>query len=150
MKKTPEMEKLDNFLRSSRIVAGGFMGEDIRDVDEVIVADTRSVERLGYSLEQVAARMHEITHIAKEGLGVCVDVGAGLKGCVDEAKGRIVCPWPHPASFDKRLTTVTDVESGKEITWSDLHIHLIEEHGFFEGIGSAMRIEPVKLITIIF
>ena len=150
MKKTPEMEKLDIFLRSSRIVAGGFMGEDIRDVDEVIVADTRVVERLGYSLEQVAARMREITRIAKKALGVSVDIDAKLTAYVDEAKGRVVCPWPHPASFDKRLTTVTDADSGETVTWSDLHIHLIGEHGFFEGCGSSMRIEPKKLIELIF
>jgi hypothetical protein len=150
MKKTPEIEKLDNILRSSRIVAGGFMGHDNRDALEIVQADTRTVERLGYSLEQVASRMSQITAIAKEALGVYVEVGSGLRGCVDEAKGKVVCPWPHPASFDKRLTTVIAVDSGEEITWSDLHIHLIQEHGFFEGQGSSMRIEPEKLITLIF
>ena len=150
MKKTPEMEKLDNVLRSSRIVVGGFMGHDDRDALEIAQVDTRTVERLGYSLEQVAARMREITALAKEGLGVYVDVGSGLRACVDEAKGKIICPWSHPARFDKRLTTVTCVDSNYEITWSDLHIHLIQEHGFFEGYGSSMRIEPEKLILLIF
>jgi hypothetical protein len=153
MKKTHEMEKLENILRSSRIVAGGFLGHDSRDVIEIIQADTVAVERLGQTLEAVAARMQEITDLAKSGLGVYVSVGEKLKGCVDEAKGKIVCPWPHPASFDKRLTTVEPVDSDdaeEAITWSDLHIHMIGEHGFFEGHGSSMRIEPEKLISIIF
>ncbi len=153
MKKTHEMEKLDNVLRSSRIVAGGFLGHDNRDVIEIIQADMATVEHLGYSLEAVAARMQEITDLAKSGLGVYVDVGDKLKGCVDEAKGKIVCPWPHPAGFDKRLTTVLAVDSDDvegSITWSDLHIHMIGEHGFFEGHGSSMRIEPGKLIAIVF
>ena len=150
MKKTPEMEKLEDFLRSSRVVAGGFMGHDSRDVDEIVASDMHAVEQLGYSLGQVASRMRQITDIAKKGLGVCVEVGAGLRGCVDEAMGKVVCPWSHPANFDKRLTTVTDVESDEEITWSDLHIHMIAEHGFFEGHGSSMRIEPERLIMLIF
>ena len=50
MKKTPEIEKLDNILRSSRIVAGGFMGHDNRDALEIVQADTRTVERLGANL----------------------------------------------------------------------------------------------------
>jgi hypothetical protein len=150
MKKTPDMEKLESVLRSSRIVADGFMGRDSRDVDEVTRADTHVVEHLGYSLEQVAARMQQITDIAKKALGVSVEIDAGLSAYADEAKGRIVCPWPHPASFDKRLTTVTDADSGQVITWSDLHIHMIAEHGFFEGRGSKMRIEPEKLIKLIF
>jgi hypothetical protein len=150
MKNTPEMEKLDNILRSSRIVAAGFMGPDNRDVDEIAQADTRTVEQLGYSLKQVAGRMQQITDTAKKALGVPIKIDAKLTACVDEAKGKIVCPWPHPASFDKRLTTVTDADSDMKITWSDLHIHMIAEHGFFEGLGSKMRIEPEKLIKLIF
>lgn len=150
MKNTPEMEKLDNILRSSRIVVGGFMGQDNRDVNEITQEDTRTVENLGYSLKQVADRMRLITEQAKKALGLPVKIEASLTACVDEAKGRIVCPWPHPASFDKRLTTVKDIDTGEEITWSDLHIHLIDEHGFFEGRGSSMRIEPEKLIKLIF
>jgi hypothetical protein len=34
--------------------------------------------------------------------------------------------------------------------WSDLNIHLIAKHGFFEGKGSAFRIEPKELISTIF
>jgi hypothetical protein len=150
MKNTPEMEKLDNILRSSRIVAGGFMGPDHRDIEDVTQADTRTLEQLGYSLKQVAVRMQQITDTAKKALGVPVEINTALTACVDEAKGKIVCPWPHPASFDKRLTTVTDADSSEEITWSDLHIHMIAEHGFFEGLGSKMRIEPEKLIKLIF
>lgn len=150
MKKTSEIEKLESVLRSSQIVAGGFMGQDSRDVDEIIRQDSTAVERLGYSLKQVSERMLHLTEIAKSGLGIYVDVDEGLRGCVDEVKGRIVCPWPHPASFDKRLTTITDIDSGEEITWSDLNIHMISAHGFFEGHGSAMRIEPEKLINLIF
>lgn len=150
MEKTPEMEKLDNILRSSRIVAGGFMGPDNRDVDEITQEDTRTVEQLGYSLKQVAGRMQKITDTAKKALGVPVEIDSRLTACVDEAKGKIVCPWPHPASFDKRLTTVTNANSSEKITWSDLHIHMIAEHGFFEGRGSEMRIEPEKLIKLLF
>ncbi|MCF7954260.1 MAG: hypothetical protein K9M75_00520, partial [Phycisphaerae bacterium] len=79
-----------------------------------------------------------------------VEIDASLTASVDEAKGRIVCPWPHPASFYKRLTTITDAESGEQITWSDLNIHMIAEHGFFEGRGSEMRVEPEKLIRLLF
>ena len=150
MKKKHEMEKLENVLRSSRIVAGGFMGHDNRDVSEIVKADTGTVELLGHTLKDVAARMQEITDLATAGLGVHVEVSGNLMACVDEAKGKIICPWPHPASFDKRLTTVEAADSDDEITWSDLHIHMIGEHGFFEGLGSSMRIEPGRLIKLIF
>jgi hypothetical protein len=31
-----------------------------------------------------------------------------------------------------------------------LNIHLVEEHGFFEGRGAFFRIEPEELIRVIF
>ena len=52
--------------------------------------------------------------------------------------------------FAKRVTTIKLTESGEAISWSDLNIHLIEEHGFFEGKGSAFRIEPGELVRVIF
>lgn len=150
MKKTHEMEKLERFLRSSQLVAGGFLGNDVRDLTEIIRADTEAVKLAGFSLAQVAARMQEITDSAKEGLGGYVEISKSVRACEDEVKGRIVCPWPHPVSFDKRITTVIAEELDEEISWSDLNIHMIAEHGFFEGRGSALRIEPGKLIRIIF
>jgi len=150
MKNIPETERLDNILRSSRIVAGGFMGQDNRSVEQITQADIRNVEQLGYSISQVAERMRQITDIAKKALGVTVQIDDKITACVDEAKGKIVCPWPHPASFDKRLTTINNLDSDEQITWSDLNIHLIGEHGFFEGLGSSMRLDPEKLIKLIF
>jgi hypothetical protein len=34
---------------------------------------------------------------------------------------------------------------GRTISWTDLNIHMIEAHGFFEGKGSFFRIEPIEL-----
>lgn len=150
MKQTPDMEKLDNILRSSQIVAGGFLGNDTRSVHEIIQADAATLDRLGRTLIQVAERMQEITDVAKSALGTSVPIGKSLRAYVDEAKGQIICPWPHPASFDKRLTSVVDLDLDEDIIWSDLHIHLISEHGFFEGYGSPMRIEPERLTNLIF
>jgi hypothetical protein len=62
----------------------------------------------------------------------------------------LVCPWPHPARFAKRVTTIRTAKTGRTIKWSDLNIHLIAEHGFFEGKGSTFRIEPGELIKVIF
>jgi hypothetical protein len=67
-----------------------------------------------------------------------------------EVKGRIPCPWPHAGSYAKRVTTMEDTKTGREILWSDLNIHLIAEHNFFEGRGSPFRIDPQKIIEMIF
>lgn len=126
------------------------MGYDTRSVSEVIDADAAELSRLGFTKEQAAERMREITQVAISGLGTWVQVGDDLEGKVDEAKGRLICPWPHKGKLSKRITVVKVIETGESIRWSDLNTHLISEHGFFEGKGSNFRIEPRELVRIIF
>ena len=94
--------------------------------------------------------MQQITDAAKAGLGTWVQIDETLEAKVDEARGWLVCPWSHPGTFLKRITSVRAVETGASIQWSDLNIHLIAEHGFFEGRGSNFRLEPAELVAIIF
>jgi len=149
MKESPQMRKLEAVLRSSKLVAGGFMGTDTRSLSEIIEADVAQISRLGFTAKQIAARMQKITDIAKAALGNWVDLDEKRRARVDEAKGVIVCPWPHPGRFAKRVTIVDIIESGESNYWSDLNIHLIAEHGFFEGKSSTFRIEPDILAKII-
>ena len=150
MKESPQIRNLEQILRSSKLVAGGFMGDDSRSVAEVIDADAFQVSKLGYAMEQIAARMQVITDTAKTGLGNWIKVDDKRQAVVEEAKGSLICPWPHPGRYVKRVTTVERYDSGETIRWSDLNIHLIAKHSFFEGRGAAFRIEPEKLINVIF
>lgn len=150
MKESPQSKKLDEMLRSSKLAAGGFMGNDSRNVSEIIDNDLAIVSQSDLTKEQLAARMHEITNKAISLLGNWAEIDDNLLAKVDEAKGSLVCPWPHSGRFAKRVTYVKSIETGETIQWSDLNIHFIEEHGFFEGKGSDFRIEPKELIKIIF
>jgi len=150
MKRPPGESKLEDILRSSRLVAGGFMGSDTRSASEIIEADASDLLRLGITAKQIAARMQEITNIAKTALGNWVFVDGQRKAMVEEARGVLICPWGHLRKCDKRVTVVIFVKSGETVRWSDLNIHLIAEHGFFEGKGSAYRLDPEKLVKIIF
>jgi len=149
-KKSPHIQRLEEVLRSSKLVSGGFMGSDTRSVLNVVDADAAELTKLGFTAKAVAERMQEITDIAQGGLGNWVTIDENRQAVVEEAKGALVCPWPHPGKFAKRVTTVKLNKSGQTIHWADLNIHLIAEHSFFEGRGSAFRIEPEKLIRVIF
>lgn len=151
MKKTPQMQKLEEMLHSSQIVSGGFFGEDRRDLTEIIDRDDAEVTAFGITLGELAAKMKEITGEAKKGLGMWVDLPGGKRAKIDEAKGRMICPWPDDEfRCDKRVTTLENETTGESILWTDLGIHLIEAHGFFEGKGSPFRIEPGHLIRMLF
>ena len=150
MKESPQMKRFEEILRSSKLVSGGFMGNDQRNLSEIISADALVLSRMGKTADEIAARMQEITDKAITGLGNWVKIDDHREARVDEAKGMLVCPWPHPGRFAKRVTTLKLVETGKTLSWSDLNIHFIAKHVFFEGYGSSFRIEPAKLVSAIF
>ncbi len=150
MKESPQTRKLEQMLRSSKLVAGGFMGADSRSVAEIIGADTCELTRLGYTTEQVTSRMQTITNTAKAGLGNWVRIDDKCQAVVAEARGFTICPWPHSGHCAKRVTTIERLDSGETIHFSDLNIHMIAEHSFFEGKGSPFRIEPETLVGVIF
>jgi len=64
-------------------------------------------------------------------------------------RGKLPCPFGHPGIFAKVNTTVRNLKLDREITYTLLHIHLIGEHGFYEGKGSPFRLEPSDLIEIL-
>lgn len=149
MKESPYMRNLEDLLRSSRLVAGGFMGQDPRTVSEIIEDDGATLSRSGVTRDALGKRMWEITTAAIAGLGNIVQISDKLEAYIEEFKGSLVCPWPHSGRYPKRITTLRNVETGQTIRWSDLNIHLIAEHGFFEGRGSPFRIELGDLLKII-
>ncbi|NLI97952.1 hypothetical protein GX441_04750 [bacterium] len=150
MKKSPQMKKLEETLRESKLSLAGFLGNDARDLTEILDADAREVASLGLTMEEIAERMHELTELAKAELGASCSVSGNIEVCADDNRGLIPCPWPHGALCQKTVTTATRVDLGKKIQWSDLSIHLIMEHGFFQGKGSPFRLEPRELVEIIF
>ncbi|MBN2180508.1 MAG: hypothetical protein JW715_01240 [Sedimentisphaerales bacterium] len=150
MKESPQNNKLEALLRSSKLVAGGFMGSDNRGVLEIIDADKIELSRLGFTCQQLASRMRQITDAAKTGLETWVQIDDNLEAKTEEARGFLPCPWPHAGRFVKRVTIIRRINTSETIQWSDLNIHLIGGHGFFQGRGSNFRIEPAILIKMIF
>ncbi len=151
MKQSPRDKKLEEMLRSTRLVAGGFMGTDPRHPVEVIEHDLAVLEDLGVTTGQLAQYMRELTELAKPRLGTWIDDTFGkLRVKSEDFKGVLVCPWPHPGFYEKRITTAEHLRTGKQISWTDLNIHMIEEHGFFEGKGAFFRIEPKEIVDILF
>ena len=150
MKKSQQTQKLEEVLRSSKIVSGGFLGTDTRSLEEIIQDDLTVVYKAGYTQKKIAERMYHLTRISISQLGMWTDSGDGVKVFSIDYKGAIVCPWPHIGKFAKRITHAQNIKTGKQICWTDLQIHMIAEHGFFEGRGSFFRLEPLELIDMIF
>jgi hypothetical protein len=149
MKKSPDTQKLEQILKSPAFSSAGFMGTDTRSLAEIIDADLAELARLSYTAQQITECMQQITDTAAKALGNWISIDDTRRAMIAEAKGRIPCPWPHAGNFAKRVTILKDTNTGSEIKWSDLNIHLIAEHNFFEGRGSAFRIKPKEIVEML-
>lgn len=140
---------MEELMRSSQIVAGGFLGDDPRPIEEIIEADAAEMEHLGVTREELADHMSAAESAALNGLGSFVKVGENLEAATDDNRGMLICPWGDDTRHFKTITTVRRTDTGRELRWSDLSIHLIREHGFFQGKGTAFRLEPRELVEVL-
>jgi hypothetical protein len=62
--------------------------------------------------------------------------------------GATKCPLCHKYPNDM-LYQIRHKPSGLEVEMSEAQIHMIEEHGFFGGLGQIPRIEPAHLAQVL-
>lgn len=148
MKQNPKEQALRDNLEPGKLAKDGFLGEDKRPVDEIIADDLGELNAMGVTQQQLAARMRELTKAGLEGLGAPIDFG-GYTLVVEEFMGWMGCPFRDYRRAAKRITHATAAKGGKTMTWTDMSIHLIEHHGFFQGLGSTYRLEPVELVEFL-
>jgi|LAHU01.1.fsa_nt_gb hypothetical protein len=149
MKESPNTRDLRSNLEPGTLSAEGFLGTDTRSLEEIIRTDRETVDSLGRTHISIARRMRELTEAGKAGLGRPVVVGSGLEVTVEDARGAIACPFRDRTYSAKQVTHVFHTQTGQSLRWSDLNIHLVEAHGFYEGEGAPFRIDPAALIRLI-
>ena len=146
MKKTNSLEALEQTLRQAIATCKGLLGRDERGLAAILQADDEAIRRRGLTHAHIAQRLLALRQAGWEGLGEPVSVPPHFEVCVDAARGTLPCPFGDQGSFAKVNTTVHNLESGKEITFTDLNIHLIAAHGFYEGRGAHFRLDPEQLM----
>ncbi len=150
VKQSPLLDRVENAMHEIGMV-GTFMGSDSRKLGEILRDDQDMVCSLGLTHDQIAAKLEVLTKAAKTELGDVVVVDNRYEVNAEEVRGTIPCPWMHPGGlFRKSHVELRDLESGQSLIWTDLSIHLIRKHGFYEGKGSPYRIEPKAIKLILF
>jgi len=149
MKQTVQMRQIQEKMAPGAIVRDGFLGADARNLVDILTEDEGEVTRLGLAHQQIARRMIELRDGGAAGLGELIDVPPHFEVRVDSVRGRLPCPFGDPGIFPKTNTTVKNTRSGRELTYTDLHIHMIGSHGFYEGRGSLFRLEPRDLVEVL-
>jgi hypothetical protein len=149
MKQTVQMKKIQEKMAPGKITREGFMGADARNLADILTEDDAAVTRLGLSHGALSRRMAELRDAGATGLGEFVSVAPCFEVRVDSVRGKLPCPFGDPGVFPKTNVTVRNLRTGREIVYTDLHIHLVSAHGFYEGKGSPFRLEPRDLAEIL-
>lgn len=148
MKENPKDTLLRVDMEAGRLIKEGFLGEDERPISEIISADLDTLADLRVSHVNLAKAMRKLTRKGMEGMGQEVDAGDYLVTS-EEYMGWLGCPFKDKRRAAKRNTLAVDKKTRAEMRWTDLSIHLIEAHAFFQGKGSAFRLEPGALAAFL-
>jgi len=148
MKMTPELAKAADKMKPGALSRDGFFGTDPRDLPTLIDDHHAACFRLGVHYRDIAAAMRRVGQAGRAGFGGPVVVEGQWEVIADENRGKIPCPWPEPGVYQKTVYTVTNLASGKAARYSELSIHLIERHGFFQGDGAPFHNSPEHLIAV--
>lgn len=141
MKMTPANKKALENMAPGIITAEGFLGDDHRDLPEIISDDQSHFKRESLDWDEVAEKLQYLMDEGRKGLGEPVTVDGEWIVRTDEARGHLACPW-EDGVFRKINAVVKNKNNGQTLFYTQLTVHLLKEHQFLEGKGSTFRLEP--------
>jgi hypothetical protein len=150
MKPTPKELKALQRMQPGVITLSGFLGSDTRYLNEIITDDDAALASLGYSTQQIADRLDYFTRLSWIYDEDDITIDDVYLVNTEVYRGKLPCPFSHAGLFRKSITYLTNSSSGVSVKWTSLNVHLIREHGFFEGKDSPFRLDPAALIKAIF
>jgi hypothetical protein len=148
MKQAAQLDKAQSQMRPGVITLAGLLGQDRRKLVEILDADDADVKRMGLTHAGIAARMRELREAGARGLGQPIRVAPHFDVQVESVRGKLPCPF-EDGIVQKTNTTVRNLESGRTVTYTDLNLHMIELHGFYQGRGSGFRLDPRDLVAVL-
>jgi hypothetical protein len=149
VKQTPELDLIQAAMRPGAITQSGFLGSDARHLADILADDAAAVARLGLTHRALAARMRGFLKAGAEGLGDEIAVAPHFEVRVDGVRGSLPCPFGHAGLFAKTFCIVRNRTLDDTIAFTELQIHMIEAHGFYEGEGSPYRLPPERLARVL-
>jgi hypothetical protein len=149
MKMPPELKKAFEKMHPGSVTKDGFLGEDARPLPLIISDQHAACLRRQVSHQRIGDAMRRIGRAGLAGFGGPITVGDKWEVVADENRGKMPCPWPEPGVYQKTVYTVKNLRSGKSVRYSELSIHLVEKHCFFQGVGAPYHNDPEALIDIL-
>jgi hypothetical protein len=157
-RKTVPLEVAEARMRPGQFSQSGFLGAD-ESLRELLAGDDLTLKQLGVSARELSRSLGSLLAAAIESTPPVTAAGPYAVR-LQHYKGRQACPFslnPHEnncvgmsdARFAAIDWTVTNPRNGMQLSGPGLIVHLIAEHGFFEGFGSTYRVSPAKLAELL-
>ncbi len=148
MKQTANLDRFQQNMRPGVITLDGMLGRDARRLIDILDEDAAAVRRLKTTHQTIAARMQELRDAGAKGLGLRIPVIDHFEVRVDNVRGKLPCPF-EDGVLQKSFIEVENQKTGQSVRFTDLHIHMIREHGFYEGHGATFRVDPATLVEVL-
>ena len=149
MKQTVQMDRIQERMQPGVYTRDGFLGTDRRKLIDILIEDDEAVKRMDLNHQRIAERLICLRDAGMRGLGEFINVEPHYEVRVVSVRGKLPCPFGDPGIFPKTNTVVRNTKLDREITFTDLHIHMVGSHGFYEGKGSPFRLEPAELAEVL-
>ncbi len=145
MKLSPTLARVQARMARGVLARDGFLGADTRNLADIVAADAETLAHLDVRAEDLGRALERLTEAALAALGGPSAVAGRYEVRAVEVMGRIPCPFGGCGLFPKAEVRGRRLDTGQELLWTPLGVHLIRAHGFFQGRGSPYRLEPKRL-----
>ena len=148
------IEELESRMRPGAFSQAGFLGPDER-LEDVLAGDQQTLADLGLTRAELAVPLDALLDAAESSGRNRARIG-DHDVRIEVTTGFQICPWapdPHHAQCAAgggvRHASITweirNRRTGGQLRGPGLIVHLIREHGFFEGHKSRYRVGPEEL-----
>ncbi len=150
MRQTPQEIKIQSKMQPGVLSLDGFLGNDTRHYHAIVEEDQETLVELGYTQQDIAEKMEYFTNLVNETPDGFINIDDKYEIEYEIVRGKLQCPFSHPGAFQKGFLRFKNLDNGLEVVWSQLAIHMIREHCFFQGMGATHRLDPELLVKALF
>lgn len=152
MKMSPEFAKAYANMQAGVLTADGFLGEETRNLVEIIEADEEKCSAIGLDIDDAVARLRHLLEEGRKGLGEPVTIEGKWLVTVSEARGHLASPFED--GIYRKVNALIERApggrpTGESLLVSDLSLHLMEKYHFLQGRGSSFRVEPEQIKRVL-
>lgn len=149
---SPEYTKAQENMQPGVITSDGFLGDDTRNIVEIIEADEEKFAQLDLDWGVVVARLRHLLDEGRKGLGEPMTIDGNWIVTSSEARGHLASPFEDGVfrKVNAHIQHAPDGSAdGNELLVSDLSLHLMEKYHFLEGRGAPFRNEPEMIKRVL-